>query len=74
MYMRDWLRKLNDFLILNDREILEHAGTISAKLAKELAESEYEKYRKKIIDIEDTKEIRELEIGLKKLEKAKKKK
>jgi hypothetical protein len=44
--MKDWINKLNDFMTLNDKEILEHAGTISAKMAKELAESEYEKYRK----------------------------
>ena len=68
MYMSDWVKKLNDFMTLNDKEILEHAGKISAKMAKELAESEYEKYRKKMIDIEDTNEIKELEEGLKKLE------
>jgi hypothetical protein len=65
--MSDWLKKLHDFMTLNDKEILEHAGTISAKLAKELAELEYEKYRKTMIDIEDAKEIKELEEGLKRL-------
>ena len=65
MYMSDWLKKLHDFMTLNDREILEHAGTISAKLAKELAELEYEKYRLKMIDVEDSNEIKELEAGLK---------
>ena len=74
MYMSDWLKKLHDFMTLNDREILEHAGTISAKLAKELAESEYEKYRLKMIDIEEANEIKELEAGLKRLENKKKKK
>ena len=53
-------------MTLNDREILDHAGTISAKLAKELAESEYEKYRQNIIDIENTKEIKEIEEELRK--------
>jgi hypothetical protein len=73
MYMSDWIKKLHDFLTLNDKEILENAGKISAKMAKELAETEYEKYRRKIIDIEDAKEIKELEEGLKKLEQKKKK-
>ena len=73
MYMTDWVKKLHDFLTLNDKEILEHAGKISAKIAKELAETEYEKYRQQIIDIEDAKEIKELEEGLKKLEQKKKK-
>ena len=69
MYMVDWIKKLHDFLTLNDREILEHAGRISAKLAKELAEGEYKKYRQKQIDIEDAKEIKALEEGIKKLQK-----
>ncbi len=72
MYMKDWIKKLNDFLTLNDREILEHAGKISAKMAKELAEGEYEKYRQKQIDIEDTIEIKALEEGIKKLQKGNK--
>lgn len=73
MYMSDWIKKLHDFLTLNDKEILEHAGKISAKMARELAETKYEKYRQKMIDIEDAKEIKELEEGLKKLEQRKKK-
>ncbi|HKL34566.1 MAG TPA: RhuM family protein, partial [Tangfeifania sp.] len=74
MYMKDWINKLNDFMTLNDKEILEHAGRISAKMAKELAESEYEKYRKNRIEIEDVQEMKQLEEGLKKLENKKKKK
>ncbi|MBI4135131.1 virulence RhuM family protein [Candidatus Uhrbacteria bacterium] len=31
MYMRDWISKLDDFLILNDKEILDTPGTISRK-------------------------------------------
>jgi hypothetical protein len=49
MYMKDWLKKLNGFLSLNDRDILEHAGKISHELAKEHAENEYENYQKKRI-------------------------
>ncbi|OGD64223.1 hydroxyacid dehydrogenase [Candidatus Berkelbacteria bacterium RIFOXYA2_FULL_43_10] len=47
MHMKDWATKLNGFLTLNDRAILDHAGTISHDLAKELAEKEYDKYHKK---------------------------
>ena len=72
MYMKDWIKKLNDFLTLNDREILEHAGKISAALAKELAEAEYEKYRQKQLETEDAKELKVLEEGIKKLQKRKK--
>lgn len=44
MYMKDWIGKLNGFLSLNDRDILNHAGKISHQFALEHAESEYEKY------------------------------
>jgi len=40
--LTDWVKKLHDFLTLNDKEILEHSGKISAKMAKELAEVETE--------------------------------
>ena len=45
MYMKDWIEKLNGFLTLNDREILNNAGSISHILAKENAEREYEKFK-----------------------------
>jgi hypothetical protein len=45
MYMKDWIKKLDGFLSLNDRDILLNAGSISHELAKQNAESEYEKYR-----------------------------
>lgn len=46
MTMDDWIKKLDGFLQLNDRNILEHAGKISHELAKEHAESEYEKFNR----------------------------
>ena len=46
MYMKDWEEKLNSFLKFNERDILTDAGSISHKVAKELAEKEYEKYNK----------------------------
>lgn len=45
MHMNEWVEKLNGFLSLNDREILDHAGKISHEMAKELAETEYEKFQ-----------------------------
>ena len=48
-------------MTLNDREILDHAGKISAEIAKELAEAEYEKYHQKQIQTEDAQEIKILE-------------
>lgn len=50
MYMNDWITKLNGFLTLNDREILEHAGRVSHELAKEKAESEYEIFNTKRLE------------------------
>ncbi|MCC6329464.1 MAG: virulence RhuM family protein [Acidobacteria bacterium] len=46
MYMKDWIEKLNGFLTLNDRNILDHAGKISHQLAIQKAETEYETYSK----------------------------
>jgi len=45
MYMRDWIVKLDEFLKLSNRELLDHAGTVSHEQAIEKASTEYEKYR-----------------------------
>jgi len=45
MTMQDWTKKLDAFLGFNDYEILKNAGKVSAKVAKKLAEDEYEKFR-----------------------------
>jgi hypothetical protein len=45
MTMQDWITKLEGFLTLNDREILQGAGKVSAELAKSHAEQEYDKFR-----------------------------
>ena len=47
MYQKDWIEKLNAFLTLNDREILQDKGRVSATIAKKLAETEFEKYRER---------------------------
>jgi hypothetical protein len=44
MYMADWKTKLDDFLRLNDQEILTHAGRISKELAEEAAHAQYDKF------------------------------
>ena len=53
MHMSEWIVKLNAFLQLNERNILENAGKISHKLAKELAESEYGKFHREQIRLSD---------------------
>jgi hypothetical protein len=40
MYMKGWIEKLDAFLSINDREILENAGKISHEVAKQIAEEE----------------------------------
>jgi len=45
MNMQDWVKKLDAFLHFNEREILDTVGKISAEIAKNFAESEFEKYR-----------------------------
>ncbi len=46
MTMADWILKLDEFLKLTGRELLHHAGKISADDAREKAEAEYERYRR----------------------------
>lgn len=56
MHMKDWVEKLNGFLSLNDREILNNVGKLSHVLAKENAEKEFENFknsRQKIITESD---------------------
>lgn len=45
MTMQDWIAKLDDFLKISGRELLDHAGKISAENARAKAEAEYERYR-----------------------------
>ena len=45
MTMEDWASRIDKFLLADDRDILENAGNISAEIAKEKAESEFEMYR-----------------------------
>lgn len=45
MYMKDWIQKLDDFLKLSGKELQTHAGTISAELAKQKANQEYDKFK-----------------------------
>ena len=45
MTMNDWKTKLEAFLEFNDAEILQNKGKVTAAIAKQFAESEFEKYR-----------------------------
>ena len=45
MTMEDWAQRLDKFLEADDRDILQNSGKITALMAKNFAESEFEKYR-----------------------------
>jgi len=71
MTMEDWAKRLDIFLQADDREILTDAGKISAQIAKEHAESEFEKYRiiqDKLFENDFDKQIKLLEQQIQKPE------
>lgn len=45
MTMRNWVEKLDEFLKISGRELLGHAGQVSAEAARAKAEREYDRYR-----------------------------
>ena len=45
MHMADWIKKLDAFLTLNERDILTHAGRISHEMAQAKAEVEYDRFK-----------------------------
>ena len=47
MYMNDWIAILDDFLRISRKDILTHAGRISAQLAKAKADAEYDKFKER---------------------------
>jgi len=46
MTMREWIAKLDEFLKASGRELLDHAGKITAEAAKTKAEQEFARYHK----------------------------
>jgi hypothetical protein len=68
MYMRDWVKKLDDFLRLNDREVLKGLGKISSQLAKETVDRQYVRFDQNRCELADAqaaedfaKEVKELQ-------------
>lgn len=72
MYMKDWIKRLNDILTINEREVLEHAGRIRKELADEVAGKEYEKFKAQQQALEKEESLKRLEAELKALGKGKK--
>ena len=75
MTMNDWRTKLDACLMFNDADLLQNKGTVTAAIAKQFAESEFEKYRiiqdnlyksdfdRLILEEEDGKTIRFFEVA-----------
>lgn len=47
MYMKDWIQKLNDFLILNDKKILDNLGGVSHIEMEQKVRLQLKKYNEK---------------------------
>ena len=45
MHMADWIKKLDGFLTLNERDILTHAGRVSHEMAQAKTDLEYDKFK-----------------------------
>ena len=67
MSMQDWIQRLDAIISLNGRELLNHAGKISHKLAVEKSELEYSKYQQKKKALTQRQSLNELENDIKKL-------
>jgi hypothetical protein len=72
MYMADWIKRLDDLLQLNGRELLSHAGKISHEKAIKKSGEEFEKYAVAQKAIEQEQSLREIEEDIKKLKKPEK--
>ena len=68
MTMKDWIIKLDEFLKVSEKKLLDHSGKISHESAVEKANTEYDKYRQ----AEDIKYISDFDREMKKLIKGKK--
>jgi hypothetical protein len=75
MYMKNWVERLNDFLKMTGKEILQHAGSISHQEAIDKARIEYEIFReqnKNQLSQAEEDFIKQLETTTKKIGKKKK--
>lgn len=69
MTMKDWIKKLDAFLQFNEKEVLTNPGKVSAEVAKELAEKEFEKYDKEQRKIEAKEPVSDFDILISKTKK-----
>ncbi|MFA6423922.1 MAG: RhuM family protein [Candidatus Magasanikbacteria bacterium] len=50
MYMNDWIMKLDGFLVLNDKEILENSGSVSRHDMEQKVREELKRYNQKVLE------------------------
>lgn len=81
IFMRDWRKKMDSFLELNERDILQNAGRVSRELAEKLALEHYETYNQHRLAQEaeqeslvDDKELKQIEKQIEKPSKARRRK
>ena len=67
MYMKDWIDKLRMVLTMNEKTILECAGTISHELAVKKVGQEYAQYKEAQKRLEHLNSIKELDEDIKKI-------
>ena len=65
MTMADWEAKLDGFLRFNERELLEHAGKVSAEVAETLAHERFEQFdvarRQRELEAADAEDLKAIE-------------
>ena len=67
MYMKDWIEKLRLILTMNEKTILECAGSVSHELAAKKGTEEYVKYKDAQKKLEHLNSIKELDKDIKNL-------
>jgi hypothetical protein len=61
MHMADWISKLDDFLRLGDRDVLTHAGRVSAEMARLKGGAEYDRWHARAVNAPTAVEARFIE-------------
>jgi hypothetical protein len=49
MYMRDWARKLDEFIVFNERQVLKHSGKVSNETMRQKVKEELAKYNQRLV-------------------------
>jgi hypothetical protein len=50
MYMRDWIKRLDDFIVFNDKKVLRNAGSVSNERMKKVVSQEFEIHARQLLE------------------------